>query len=1443
MKVLLQFILLFILAISAFAEAVNSWPQTMQAVRKEKISKDKEYREAKEKLDLKGLKLSPWYFLEFRRYDEPVKEPIFNYKTDAEKRFMADGKIDLKADYVSTKKANKKIDRRRFKRIGLKDSSLWTKHSLYRNHVESFYRTITADKARNQPLYIGFSEGCKVYLNGKKIFAELLKEHREGKPNQAKVDLPLKKGVNHLLVTHSAWKRPHNKCGSYYSFNPVKLTQLREEVPKMEKNFPLEIDWFTQDLKRSTKHDADRETENSIPNNITAFMKGDRDSQFEQELIKRVLAELKDKKDFQQTFDKLVAAKAPVTDVRWLELYVKACQARRLQRLANLKKKYPKILFAKRKMLRPSFYGYTEGLSCANFEFNFVPGSSLCLLEWQGDEPVVTELLTSKDGAFRDIDVSADGKRILFAWKKSKKEDDYHLYEMSWPDKKVRQLTFGLGVADFEGVYLPNGNILFQSSRCISTTDCWTTEVSNLYTCDKDGKFMRRIGFDQVVTAHPSVLENGSVVYTRWDYNDRGQVFPQGLFQMNPDGTGQTEYYGNNSWFPTTTNHARGIPGTGKVLAVLHGHHSWQAGKLAVIDRSKGTQETKGVELIAPRRQPRPGNRGVSFKRKEDGWVDTPGNRDYIAIDAYGQDGNLHRHPYPLSEDTMVVAMTPYHNARKQQQHKLNLYWMDHDGHRELLVADPTVSAGHPIPLAPKKVPYQRASMVDLSVPYGTFFMQDIYEGPGLKGIKRGTVKKLRVVEIEYRALKIGNNNSGGRGGGAMSSTPISIGNGAWDVKKILGEAKVYEDGSAMFKVPANTPVYFQAIDENGSMVQTMRSWSTLMPNETFGCVGCHEAKDYSPPVTKTTLAMQAGAQDLEPFYGPARGFSYPKEVQPILDKHCISCHNGTKKSDTGKLLMDLTSKPVKDPHAQRSWTRSYVNLTHSKNRTAIQGNADHRMVNWVSAQSIPSMIPPRYRGSHQSNLIKMLRTNHGKTKLSKEEMDKLCAWIDLGVPFCGDYVEANTWDNTWFNKYIQMQRKRERLATEVRRNTEALHKKQTGQDLKLKDPDPRYLDYIKKRGTKEPAAPQAKISAPTKAEYAKPQDQPAADKATTNVNAKDCVTKAKDGVLSPLDAVWKYAERTPGPDWNSPKYNDSKWEVGRAGFGVKGTPGIRIHTHWKGKNIWLRRKFVLDKIPSSPVDITFFHDEDVTVYLNGKEIFKRRKFNTKYETATLKQALPLVKGENLLAVSCFQTGGGQGVDIGLSKSGTSAKLESMIKAAKTEAAKSRKPSIKKPKTEKIKIPTTGYRNVALNPNARDGSFPTATSNSEFNKREFAAINAINGKTDNHGHGRRTPSWGPHKRYDLWFKIDFGKKVTIDKAKIWIRADFKPYTNTEHDSWWKTGVMEFSDGSKLPFELKKIDTGQEIKFPKRKVSWVKFTKLVPDENKWCAFTEVEIWGE
>ena len=798
--------------------------------------------------------------------------------------------------------------------------------------------------------------------------------------------------------------------------------QIQNLYQELNKQFPVECDWFAQGTM-------------GIVHGVTAhfaefFNQGRKDSRLEVKLIDKAIES--SGAAGQKYIKKLAAlksAKTPPRDKRWLALFIAVCTDRRAARLKTLSKKVPQIAFIKRYPVRPSFYAYTEGLSDAQAERHFTRNGKLCLMKISEAGCKVEDLLVDMNGVIRDLDVSYDGKRMLFAWKKDDKKDDYHLYEMTVATKKIRQLTSGLGKADYEGIYLPDGDIMFSSSRCVQTVDCWWTEVSNMYKCDKDGKYMRRIGFDQVHTVHPAVMNNGTIVYTRWDYNDRGQVYPQPLFQMNPDGTGQTEYYGNNSYFPTTIDHAAPIPGSNKIVVVLHGHHTPQMGELAIIDRTKGTQEASGVQLIAPVRK--------TVARRED---------------RYGQRGDLFRHPYALSETEFIVSMMP------KGGRKFGLYWIHADGNRELLTFDAAISCNHPKALQPRKRPHVKPSTVDYTKTTGTYFMQDVYVGPGLKGIHRGAIKELRVVALEFRAAGVGSNRNSGEAGGALVSTPISYPNGTWDVKKILGTTKVHADGSAMFEVPANTPVYFQAINAKGEVVQTMRSWSTLMPGETFGCVGCHEDKLSVPMKRKATMALKAGVQKLKPFHGPARGFSFIKEIQPILDKHCIKCHKLEPKQPkpAGKrLAFSLKGNtPKRRGSGGRNWSMSYNNLL------SRRGKNSKPLVNWITSQSRPNMLPPYHKGSATSPMIALLRKGHGKTKLSKEDMDKLCAWIDLGVPFCGDYMEANSWDKRGMAKYLRYQRKREGIATEIRRNTESLIQKLTGKAFKIADPKPRYTEY-----------------------------------------------------------------------------------------------------------------------------------------------------------------------------------------------------------------------------------------------------------------------------------------------------------------------------------------------------------------------------------------------
>jgi len=1053
---------------------------------------------------------------------------------------------------------------------------------------------------------------------------------------------------------------------------------VQEVLKKMEEDFPLQWDWMLQDAGTT---DVFQWFAKAKTGQITAAM------------FRRVLQELGNEGSaFQIKLNEFTAKALPPEDPQWLDLYEQACQRRRELRLKTLTAQPQRIVFTKHYNLGGSHYAYTEGQSDAQAERHFYPGAELCLLEMDGETARVRTLLKDDGGVIRDPAVSYDGKRILFAWKKSARDDDYHLYEMEVASGKTRQLTSGLGFADYEATYLPSGDILFNSTRCVQTVDCWWTEVSNLYTCDKDGLFLRRITFDQVHDNYPTVMNDGRIIYTRWEYNDRGQLFPQPLFQMNPDGTGQTEYYGNNSWFPTSILHARGIPGSQKVMAIISGHHTKQAGKLAVIDPSKGRQEAAGVQLIAPVRE-------------------TKAEK----IDQYGQTGELFQYPYPLSEDTCLVAFHPLgwlggnKNKDRSSDPRFNphfkIYFMANDGRRELLVADPVTSCNQPVQLTARPVPFQRSSTVDYRKATGTFSIQNIYAGKALQGVEKGTIKRLRVVALDFRAAGVKNNHNSGPAGGALVSTPPSINNGSWDPKIILGDATVYEDGSAFFQAPARTPLYFMALDEKGHLVQTMRSWATLQPGENASCVGCHEDKNAPALATRaTTKATQAGAEPLKPFYGPARPFSFSTEIQPILNRNCVSCHNTrslaqslpdlktSPKAATAPSPLpspkpgafSLTGAPNVDENAGRIWSDAYLYLTNQGKMTP--------QVNWIGTQSIPPMLPPYFAGAAKSSLLEMLEKGHQKVKLTQEEMDKIACWIDLLVPYCGDYTEAAAWGAADVQKYDCFVQKRRRMQKAERAGIDALLTAQNG--------------------------PQPPV------------------------------------ILKVIDAAGNAA------------------------------------------------------VPDRP-----FQQGD-RIEIQGPA----------YMMIRLSPELP----ESLV----YSPEGRVEFPIPLNPQETRAYLPKAFSGVKP--AISARPA----SAEEI----GAYRNLALNPYDPRGLspfFPHATSNSECrNDPVFAARNAIDGSIQNTKHGAWPyQSWGPDQRTDLWWKVDFGRPVEIDKLVITVRADFP------HDKVWNSATVRFSDGSAQKIDIKAVKEAQVFPLEKRKVSWVELTDLIQENPLgWCALVEVEVDG-
>lgn len=779
------------------------------------------------------------------------------------------------------------------------------------------------------------------------------------------------------------------------------------------------------------------------------------DSTPEQNLVKLVLDEI-DQTDrtvadpFRDRLAACVDSRVPANDPRWRTLYYDACEVRRRLRLADAVELAPKFVYAKHFVLGASHYAYTEDVTdeaYRDYSRDRQPGGQLCLATFAEDGSIRNEvLLEAPEGMIRDPEVSYDGKEILFSMRSNLENDDFHLYVYDVETRATRQLTFGLGVADIEPAWLPSGDVIFVSTRCGQNIDCWWTEVSNLYTCDSQGRYLRRLGMDQVTVNYPKVLDDGRVIYTRWEYNDRGHIYVQPLFQMNPDGTGQTEYYGNNSIFPTALLHSRAIPGTDRVVSIAGGHHAYQHGALVVVDRASGSQRNEGIALVAPGR-PKP---------------------DDVKVDAYAQDGSLFAHPFALDDANLLVSYLPEGSRDHKYDPPFGIYWFNFDGERELLAFDPAISCDQAAPLTSRDVPTTRPSQVDLSKKTGRFYVQDVYEGPGLKGIARGTVKKLRVVELLYRPFSVGWNWNWGEVGDSLVSGPCSIGNGSWDAKRVLGEVPVEEDGSAFFEVPAMTPVYFQLIDGNGDVVQTMRSWSTLQPGETFACVGCHEPKgatvgnavDGAP----TSIALRKGSATLQPVLFPppgARrndGFDFVRDVQPILDQYCVSCHTG-RDGEAFSLLGNEERDPVEERKEiyrveKRRFSESYLALTQN-------GRHEGRWTRWLGVQDPPYMLEPYHWGAAKSPLIAMFRGDDGRpagrdafhrdVKIDERALRILAMWIDLLVPYCGDYYEHNRWTNGDRAYYRYYSKQRELNAEIVRKNTEMeLEAQRTGVDFPL---------------------------------------------------------------------------------------------------------------------------------------------------------------------------------------------------------------------------------------------------------------------------------------------------------------------------------------------------------------------------------------------------------
>ncbi|MHC4517098.1 MAG: HzsA-related protein [Planctomycetota bacterium] len=539
----------------------------------------------------------------------------------------------------------------------------------------------------------------------------------------------------------------------------------------------------------------------------------------------------------------------------------------------------------------------------------------------------VTLLLDDPDGTVRDPQVHYDAHKIIFSYRRGDSEH-FHLYEINADGTELKQLTDG-PFNDIEPAYLPDGGIVFCSDRCNRWVNCWLTQVAVMYRCDADGGNITQLSSNNEHENTPWPLPDGRILYQRWEYIDRSQVHYHHLWTMNPDGTGQMIFYGNMHPGIVMID-AKPVPDTREVVAIFSPGHGRRehAGAVTLLSPARGPDEPAAARRIS----------------KKDNFRD----------------------PYPLSKDYFLAA----------QENRLVL--MSAQGRTQTIYRLPAqlarqeVTLHEPRPLRPRRKERPIPPRTSPHNTTGRLVLNDIYSGRSMEGIKPGEIKKLLVLE----SLPMPIHYTGGM-------DPISFG-GTFTLERVVGTVPVEPDGSAYMELPALRSFFFVALDENDDSVKRMQSFLTVMPGETTSCVGCHEQRTYAPASTNTAnlLAMRRRPSRITPIAGIPDVFDFPRDIQPILDKHCVECHDYDNRK--GKVILTGDRGPM--------FSHSYYTLTYL--REFVDGRNDPK-----------SNLPPRSIGAAASPLMKKIKGHHYGAELSQNEIKMIRYWIESGAAYPGTYA------------------------------------------------------------------------------------------------------------------------------------------------------------------------------------------------------------------------------------------------------------------------------------------------------------------------------------------------------------------------------------------------------------------------------------------------------
>lgn len=621
--------------------------------------------------------------------------------------------------------------------------------------------------------------------------------------------------------------------------------------------------------------------------------------------------------------------------------------------------------------------------STADMRKNFV--NEIAVLSDLRTTPKLTPVYKpSNNLVVRDLDLDFDARRLIFSGIDA--NDRWAVFEIQPDGSGLKQVTPAdyPDVDYFDACYLPDGRLIVAATASLQGLPCenGNRPMALLYLWDPAKQTLRQLTFEQDSDWSPSVANDGRVLYTRWEYSDIMHYYSRILFTMNPDGTTQLAYYGSGSYFPTALLHVRAIPGEPhKVVGIVGGHHDTsESGRLTLLDPSLAK-----AYPFRYRPTSREWGRPKSFLRimpevlpaKETGFLqEIPGwGKDVVGDVCDGQTGNQWDlgkphfiYPWPLGTSPrdgagryFLVAAKPAANQR------WGIYLADVFDNVTLIAEAEDSALLEPILLQPRARPPAMPDRVNLDSKTATVHIADIHSGPGLAGVPRGRVKAIRLFAYHF-----GYNHTGGHDKVGVESS--------WDIKRVLGTVPVEEDGSALFTIPANTPIALQPLDEKGRALQLMRSWLVGMPGERVSCTGCHENNLTSVP-TGRKIADRQEPRAITPFHGPARPFAFETELFPVVQKYCLGCHDGSVK----QVIAGRTAPLM------RNAREAY--------------DALHPYVRRPGPESELEMFYPMEYHASTSPLVRILEKDHYGVRLDREAWERLFTWIDLNAPWRGAWA------------------------------------------------------------------------------------------------------------------------------------------------------------------------------------------------------------------------------------------------------------------------------------------------------------------------------------------------------------------------------------------------------------------------------------------------------